>query len=456
MNNQNQNKNETTATQGLILAAGTAIGASLLVLHLGGCATTDSANATVETTPMVMNNDAMFAVETEETMVFAETETMTEESQSWSSPAYRDGWYEDMESFEGNSSTQFASYEVESDSTEFEQKESVEMPVATDNSAMRNSMFAPYESFASDDKSETTEGILAQVSYAEIGADFDADVDATGKFVVYASTQHNHTADIYRKAIGGRTNTQLTSDNGQDVMPEISPDGKRIAFASDRNGNWDVYVMSVNGGPAMQVTFGGEHEMHPTWSPDGTSIAYCRYNQRSAQWEIWYAEVDRPSVRSFVCEGMFPRWSPDNNTDRLLFQRTRKRGERLYGVWTIEMKDGNSMNPTEIFSADKYAIMHPSWSPDGQSIVFTTVRNPEVTSDGMPMAAEIWTVGLDGSKRFALTSDGFRNMRPNWSSNGKVFFTSNRNGVDNIWSVSSSSFAGEGFNPSTVATGSED
>ena len=62
----------------------------------------------------------------------------------------------------------------------------------------------------------------------------------------------------------------------------------------------------------------------------------------------------------------------------------------------------------------------------------------------MPKNAEIWTIALDGTSKTALTSGGYCNLRPTWGATDKVFFTSNRAGVDNIWSISTSFSEGQG------------
>ena len=91
---------------------------------------------------------------------------------------------------------------------------------------------------------------LRQITFTSEGADFDPDIDPTGTLLVYASTQHRATADLYLKRITGSALQQLTDDPANDVMPAFSPDGKRVAFASDRAGNWDIYLMDVAGGQA--------------------------------------------------------------------------------------------------------------------------------------------------------------------------------------------------------------
>src|SRR5690606_27202743 len=130
--------------------------------------------------------------------------------------------------------------------------------------------------------------------------DFDPAVDPTGSFIVYASTRHRQTADLYLARIGQSAVTQLTSDAGNDVMPAISPDGKRIAFCSDRSGNWDIYILDTTAGGAagaVQLTSDPGHELHPSFSPDGKSLVYCSYSGRSGQWELVVIEIGRASCR---------------------------------------------------------------------------------------------------------------------------------------------------------------
>ncbi len=308
-------------------------------------------------------------------------------------------------------------------------------PVATRTSIFGDVAYTSTTSNASD-VSSPGDVNLKQVSFAVEGVDFDPDLSADGEWMVFASTQHHEQPNLYRKSVGGQVVTQLTADPSQDAMPEISPDGGRIAFSSNRNGNWDVFIMSSDGGPATQMTFDRAEEIHPTWSPDGKRLCYCRHNPVNDQWELWTLEVDRPGVRSFVCEGLFPRWSPDENQDRILFQRSRKRGERLFGIWTIELVDGNGVNPTEVVASGGTATMHPTWSPSGDRIAYAVVPQPSYTVEGMPVWSDICTIDADGTDRITLTAGGFRNLRPTWGPDEEVFFMSNRSGQNVIWAVS--------------------
>lgn len=277
-------------------------------------------------------------------------------------------------------------------------------------------------------------GNISQVSFAAEGGDYAPDVDRSGSFMVFASTQHRPTFDIYRKSVDGRTVTQLTTDPSDDMMPSIAPDGTKIAFSSNRNGNWDIYTMPITGGAPTQITFDADEEVQPTWAPDGRRLAFSRKNGRTGTWEIWIVDSSAPGVRTFVCEGFLPRWSPVDQKDTLLFQRARQRGSRLYGVWTIDIVKGEGMNPTEIVSAKNAAILQPGWSPDGEKIVFTTVVNPDGNGE-WPEQSDIWVVNADGTGRVGLTNSRFRNMQPAWGADGKVYFVSNRGGTENIWAI---------------------
>lgn len=293
----------------------------------------------------------------------------------------------------------------------------------------------------------------ARVSFSEEGADFDPCVSRDGTQIVFASTQHRTTADLYIKRVNSKTVTQLTNGGSDNVMPDISPDGQRIAFATNRNGSWDIFVMPITGGQAVQISTDPTDELHPSWSPDGRSLVFCKLGETSGRWEMWVADVQNPSAPSFIGYGLFPRWCPVAQTgtdgaDKILFQLSRERGNRSFGLWTLDYGNGVASNPTEVASEPSKAFINPTWSPDGQWICYAEIpanmkETPEnsgqsgSTTSRLPAMASLWMIGADGTGKVNLVGGGGASLMPTWSHDGTIFFVSNRGGSENIWSLNS-------------------
>ncbi|MEO0483490.1 MAG: hypothetical protein AAF138_07670 [Planctomycetota bacterium] len=284
---------------------------------------------------------------------------------------------------------------------------------------------------------------ISQETFTNVGSDFDPEVSHDGAFVVFASTQHNPSADIYVKRSGRNVRTQLTQDAAHDVMPSISPDNRRIAFTSNRNGNWDIFVIDRDGGKPLQITSDAAHELHPSWSPDGRSLVFSRLGRASGRWELWVVDADTPAASHFIGYGLFPEWSPIagsgvNGTDQILFQRSRERGERAFGIWTIDYADGQAHRPTLIADSADNALINPTWSPDGRFVVYASVPNPSRWTPGRyarPAESELWMVDTDGVTHVSLTRGEAVDLMPTWAPNGKLFFVSNRAGNETLWSM---------------------
>lgn len=277
---------------------------------------------------------------------------------------------------------------------------------------------------------------LLRHTFTEEGADFDADVDATGERLIFASTRHTMRPDLYIKSVDGTAVTQLTSDPSSDVQPAFSPNGQWVAFASDRAGNWDIWVIRVDGTQPVQVTRGPEDEVHPSWSPDSKQLVFCSLPRGSGQWELWLANAEAGATKTFIGYGVFPEWHPSE--DVIAFQRARQRGSRWFSVWTIELVNGEPRHPTEIASSTDFAMISPSWSPDGSKMAYCSVATEPPADPDYATAlevADIWVVNVDGRSRIRLTDGHSANFGPVWSTDDRIFFTSSRGGYENIWSL---------------------
>lgn len=290
---------------------------------------------------------------------------------------------------------------------------------------------------------------VRRVTFAEEGADFDPCVSKDGSRLVFASTQHRATSDIYSQRTDSKVVTQLTSDPADDAMPAISPDGNRIAFASNRAGSWDIYVMPISGGQAVQITNDSGDDVHPSWSSDGTELVFSRRSASSGRWEMWVAESANATVSHFIGFGLLPKWCPtpgtgENASDKILFQLGRERGRRSFGLWTIDYADGQAGNPTEIASSAEKALINPTWSPDGGWIVFAEANashdGPSNSNSANFTAAasgdsSLWMISVGGEGRVRLTQGDGSHLSPTWGGGGRLYFVSGRNGRDSVWSL---------------------
>ncbi|MFZ4575902.1 MAG: TolB family protein, partial [Phycisphaerales bacterium] len=295
----------------------------------------------------------------------------------------------------------------------------------------------------------------SRVTFADEGADFDPSVSRDGTWMAFASTQHRTTADIYLKRTNAKVITQLTNDPAEDAMPTISPDGKRIAFASNRTGNWDIFVMPITGGKVVQLTEDPADELHPSWSPDGSRLVYSRMNAGSARWEMWTIAASSPQSASFIGYGLFPQWCPvagtaEDGGDKILFQLPRERGSRAFAIWTIDYTAGASGNPTQIAAEPDVALINPTWSPDGNWIAFAKAET--TMAHGRPASSDLWMVSAGGEGLVRLTSDQAVAFRPTFGPGNKLFYVSSRAGADNVWSmdVSEAIAAASGSEGTTV------
>jgi len=231
----------------------------------------------------------------------------------------------------------------------------------------------------------------------------------------------------------------VTGHPENDTAPAWSPDGTRLAFASNREGSYDIFTISATGGRAQPLTEDPADENWPAWSPDGSRIAYIGGGQ------LCIVEVDGSDRRCIAPTAMRspPAWSPDGT--RLLYEcgpdicvigvdgrgQANLTNQPTYDTWPVWSPDGTKIafvsgrdfnweiylmdamggdvrNLTRSLADDRW----PAWSPDGRRVVFASLR-------GEPGRARwnIYVVNADGSDLRMLDTGNYA-RKPSWSPDG--------------------------------------
>lgn len=230
--------------------------------------------------------------------------------------------------------------------------------------------------------------------------------------------------DIFLVNTDGSGLTRVTDGSGWIEAFTWSPEGERIAFDSDRDGEADIYAMNVDGSGLVQLTNSESPETDPAWSSVGERIAYVR--RVSADTEILIMNADGTDQR-VLTDGETPAWSPDG--EWIAFAVL---GDGIFAM----RSDGSEKKRLTDSSANTYD-WHPVWSPDGSEILFASNRHQP---DWAAYEA-VYVMNTDGSGMGQLTSpwsvppyswspDGALIVYAQYGSDGPELYRVDANGVE--------------------------
>ena len=244
--------------------------------------------------------------------------------------------------------------------------------------------------------------------------------------------------------------TAITNNSVADRQPAWSRDGRRIAFASTRDGDFDIYAMNPDGSDVTQITRWSAHDYAPTWSKDDRWIAFdsssAIYAMKSGGWEVTQLRLltrhhsagspaYSPDGRRVAFDGIYvmypdgsnvtsltggisPAWSP--NGRRIAFASNESGDWEIYvinvEIQVLNVKGSGVTQLTDNSNED----WGPAWSPDGRRIAFASDRDGD---------SEIYMMNVRGSGVTQLTNNSNKDSDPAWSPDGRwIAFASDRDG----------------------------
>ena len=234
-----------------------------------------------------------------------------------------------------------------------------------------------------------------------------------------------------------RTLTRLTFDAGLQTDPAFSPDGRYIAYASDKAGNFDIWVQLVSGGDPVQITHSAAQDTEPAWSPDGNTLVFRSDRDGGGLYVV--SALGGPE-RMLVNSGVHPSWSVDGQEVRFQTETFSQASARLNSV-PVEGGEPHEVLPEFTRTGQWYWI---AAHPDGHRFSFLGFRNGQSNMGFFTVSQNGTVTSSDIEKHLPPQLAKFTNgvvdtygRRFQWAPHGRALLleTLDSAGIANLWRV---------------------
>ncbi|HSU94677.1 MAG TPA: CehA/McbA family metallohydrolase [Gemmatimonadaceae bacterium] len=244
---------------------------------------------------------------------------------------------------------------------------------------------------------------------------------------------------LWRQTLGSTVATQLTAGGGYDYQPDVSPDGKWVAFDRYDGKSVELELLELPSGKITALTSNRAVNLEPRWSPDGSRLAFVS-TVFEGRWHVYTMEVrdgrgaepvrittDRDSklpryYYSVYDHYLSPTWSPDGKELILVSNRGQIWGTG--GFWRMRAEPSDSMRLIHFEETTWKA--RPDWSPDGKRVVYSSYVGTQFN--------QLWLMTSDGGVPFELTYGAFDATSPRWSRDARhIAYISNDGGNTALW-----------------------
>lgn len=250
--------------------------------------------------------------------------------------------------------------------------------------------------------------------------------------------------DIYLMNADGSDVRNITKNAALDGHPSWSPDGSRLMFYSDRDGDRDIYVMNTDGSNVVQLTDDPGADHSPAWSPDGARVAFI--SDRDGRSSLWLMNADGSEPENLsprAPNARWPDWSPDGSLIAVVSDKHLFYMDPDNSVWARIIN-------AEDFALENFFIGWPDWSPDGERVALVS----NFRDRDRLMVGSVYTADSEDGFNFRPVYFDNRGVedpdivkpvddpvefdeRPTWSPNGKkiAYASFTEDGGRDIWVV---------------------